>query len=178
MLRFDYPGGARYEILVDPETGESVWSRTTEDGRARWSRGSDLRLVDGVRFAFRQETFAEHAAENQAVTWTRIAVNAPLAADLFARPGAGSRVARLARNRTVGDWLPIELHLERYIYLRGRVNGADTDILLDSGAGLTVLDRAFAESAGLRAQGAVAARGTGGVTEAGLVEGVTLQSAT
>jgi len=175
LLRFDYPGGSRYENLVDPATGESVWSRTTEDGRATWSRMSDLRKVDGVLFAFRQETFGEHAAENQVVTWTRITVNAPLGDDLFARPGAGARLARLAQGRMVGEWLPMELYRERHVFLSGRVNGAVADIVLDSGAGLTTLDRAFAESAGLRAQGAVEARGTGGVAEAGLVQGVTLQ---
>ena len=46
--------------------------------------------------------------------------------------------------------MPIDLHMDRWIYLHGRVNGIDTDILLDSGAGMTVLDRAFAESAGLK----------------------------
>ena len=175
LLRFDYPGGDRYEILVDPATGESIWTRATEDGRESWSLSSDLREVDGVRFAFRQETFHAHAAENQIVTWTSIAVNAPLSDELFARPGASARVARLGQGKTVGDWLPVELHMGRYIYLRGSVNGFATDILLDSGAGMTVLDRAFAQSAGLRAQGAIAARGTGGVSEAGMVEGVTLQ---
>src|SRR5690606_17959428 len=72
-------------------------------------------------------------------------------------------------------WMPIELYKERWIYLRGRVNGRETDLLLDSGAGMTVLDRAFAASAGLEAAGAVAARGTGGVTEAGVLDAVTIE---
>ncbi len=72
VLRFAYPDGDLYDLLVDPATGESVWSRTVEDGRETWTLVSDLRVVDGVRFAFKQETFAEHAAENQVVTWTRV----------------------------------------------------------------------------------------------------------
>jgi predicted aspartyl protease len=175
VLRFTYPDGDLCEMLVDPVTGESDWSRTVEDDRETWTLGTDVRVVDGVRLAFKQETYAEHAAENQVVTWTRADFNTGLRDSVFARPGAGTRVARLSEGTTVSAWQSIELHLERWIYLRGSMNGVATDILLDSGAGMTVLDRAFAESAGLRAEGAVAARGTGGVTEAGMVEGVTLQ---
>jgi hypothetical protein len=75
----------------------------------------------------------------------------------------------------VTAWYEIGLHRERYIFLRGRVNGRETDILLDSGAGMTVLDKAFAASVGIEAAGAVAARGTGGVAEAGMVEGLVVE---
>ncbi len=90
-MRFAYPDGDLYDLLVDPATGESVWSRTVEDGRETWTLVSDLREVDGVRFAFKQETFAEHAAENQVVAWTRADVNTGLTDDVFARPGASTR---------------------------------------------------------------------------------------
>ncbi|MBK7188746.1 MAG: retropepsin-like domain-containing protein [bacterium] len=50
-----------------------------------------------------------------------------------------------------------------------------TDILLDSGAGITVLDQVMADKAGLKSTGALAAQGVGGTTSAGVVEGVTLQ---
>ena len=184
LLRFDYPDGDRFELLVDPQSGESIWSRTVTDGRETWTRLADFRAIQGVRFAARQESFAEHAAENQVVVWREMSANVGLAAELFARPAAGERLARIsaggagaagAEDRAVSEWMPIDLFKERWIYLRGRVNGRETDLLLDSGAGMTVLDRAFAKSTGLAAAGAVAARGTGGVTEAGMVEGVTLE---
>lgn len=184
LLRFDYPDGDRFELLVDPQSGESIWSRTVSDGRETWTRLSDFREIHGMRFAGRQESFAEHAAENQVVVWKEVSANVGLAAALFERPAAGARLARISGGAAgsagsddpaVTAWMPIELFKERWIYLRGRVNGRETDLLLDSGAGMTVLDRAFAESAGLESAGAVAARGTGGVTEAGMVEGVTLE---
>lgn len=181
LLRFDYPDGDRFELLVDPQSGESVWSRTVTDGRETWTRLADFRAIHGVRFAARQESFAEHAAENQVVVWKEIGANVGLAAELFARPTTGVRLARIsggvagAEDRAVTEWMPIDLFKERWIYLRGRVNGRETDLLLDSGAGMTVLDRDFAKSAGLESSGAVAARGTGGVAEAGMVEGVSLE---
>lgn len=175
LLRFDSPDGDRFELLVDAPSGESVWSRTVIDGRESWTRLSEWRELAGTRFAGRQETFAEHAAENQVVVWTDARANVGLADALFARPEAGVRLARLPEGAAATAWMPIELYKERWIYLRGRVNGRETDLLLDSGAGMTVLDRAFATSAGLEAAGAVAARGTGGVTEAGMLDGVAIE---
>jgi hypothetical protein len=175
LLRFDYADGDRFEVLVDPASGASDWSRTVTDGRETWTRLSEWRELAGVRFAARQETFAEHAAENQVVAWSEARANVGLADALFARPEGGVRLARLPEGVATTAWMPIELFKERWIYLRGRVNGRETDLLLDSGAGMTVLDRAFAASAGLEAEGAVAARGTGGVAEAGMLDGVTIE---
>jgi len=175
VLRFDYPGGSAYELLVDPATGESLWSRGVEDGRTTWARVSDLRQVDGVRFAFRQESFAENPLENQVVVWEKVAVNTGLPDDLFARPGQAAKAARLPAGVAVTSWIPFELYAKGYIYLRGQVNGHETDILLDSGAGMTVLDAATAKAAGLEPSGSLAAQGTGGTVSAGLVQGVTLK---
>lgn len=174
VLRITYPDGDLYDLLLDPATGESAWSRDVSDGRETWTQTADVREVGGLRFAYRQETFAEHAAENQVVTWTRIAVNEGAADDLFARPGTAARLASIAGGVSASAWQPIELYMDRYIYLRGAVNGIATDILLDSGAGITVLDRAFADRAGLQSAGAIAARGTGGTAEASMVEGITI----
>ena len=175
VLRFVYPGGSAYELLVDPASGESLWSRGDEDGRATWARQSDLRQVGGVRFAFRQETFAENPLENQVVVWERVAVNTGLPDELFARPGQAAKAARLPAGVTVTSWIPFELYARGYIYLRGLVNGHETDILLDSGAGMTVLDAATAQQVGLESSGSLAAQGTGGTVSAGLVQGVTLK---
>jgi hypothetical protein len=175
VLRFTFPDDDYYDLLVDPATGESVWSRAVEDGHETWTKSSDFRLVDGARLAFKQETFGEQVAENQAISWSRVAFNTGLTDSVFARPGAAAGIARVDGRAAVSAWQPIELYLDRWIYLHGTVNGIDTDILLDSGAGMTVLDRAFAERAGLKTAGTLAARGTGGVTEASMAEGVTLQ---
>lgn len=175
VLRFVYPEGNAYELLVDPATGESLWSRGVEDGRITWARQSDLRQVGGVRFAFRQETFAENPLENQVVAWERVAVNSGLPDELFARPGQAAKAARLPAGVAVTAWIPFELYARGYIYLRGQVNGHETDILLDSGAGMTVLEAATAKQVGLESSGSLAAQGTGGTVAAGLAQGVTLK---
>lgn len=177
VLRFAYADGDLYDLLVDGATGESVWARQTNDGRVQWIRLSDLRQVGGQQLAFRQETLNEQALQNQTVTWSSIAVNTGLGDDLFRRPGATSaaRLFQLPDGVTATAWLPVELYLERFIYLQGRVNGVPTDILLDSGAGITVLDQAMVAKLGLEASGALPAQGVGGTTTAGVIEGVTLE---
>lgn len=173
VLRFSYPGGDTYDLLVDAETGESVFSRSVADGRSRVTKLSDFRVVNGVRLAFRQETEGETARQAQTVAWEKAAVNTGLGDALFERPAGGSLV-RLPAGRSATEWLPVELHQRRYVYLRGEVNGVATDVVLDSGAGMTVLDRALAEKLKLRVEGELEARGTGGNVGAGLVSGVTV----
>ena len=46
--------------------------------------------------------------------------------------------------------MPFELFRENRIILNGRVNGNDTPMILDSGAGVTTIDRDFARQIGLK----------------------------
>ena len=177
VVRFAYPGGDTYDLFVDPETGESAWSRWVADGRTRVTKRSDFRTVNGVRFAFLEETEGETARQAQTVTWENVTVNAGLDDARFARPSASASVVRLPAGRKATDWLAVDLHQKRYVYLRGEVNGVATDIVLDSGAGMTVLDGALAKELGLRVEGELEARGTGGNVGAGIVSGVTVKLA-
>jgi predicted aspartyl protease len=177
IVRFAYPDGDTYDLLVDPETGESTWSRSVADGRTTWTKLADFRTVSGLRFAFRQESEGETARQAQTVTWEKVTVNAGLDDALFARPSTGGSVVRLPSGRNATDWLAADLYQKRYVYLRGEVNGVSTDIVLDSGAGMTVLDSALARKLNLRVEGELEARGTGGNVGAGLVSGVTVKLA-
>lgn len=174
VLRFAYPDGDLYDLLVDPETGASTESRSVVDGRATFTTLSDLRVVSGVRLAFRQESRGETERQAQEVTWTRAAVNAGLDDALFSRPDTRSSLVAWPAGRSATDWTPIALHRNRYVYLRGEVNGVPTDIVLDSGAGMTVVDRALAARLKLSVEGELEARGTGGSVGAGLVSGLTV----
>lgn len=73
------------------------------------------------------------------------------------------------------EWVPMTLHLDRYVYLRGTLNGCATDIVLDSGAGATVIDAALADRLGLESDGAVAARGVGGTQPASFLTGAVIE---
>jgi hypothetical protein len=177
VLRFAYADGDLYDLLVDVETGASEWSREVRDGRTQWTRALDARQDGGLRLPRRQETLDENPLQNQVVTWATVEANRGLPDGLFRRPGAQEApvLARLAGGAAVTDWIPVELYMDRWIFVEGLVNGQPTSIVLDSGAGITVLDRATSDGLGLVASGAVPAQGIGGTTTAGIVEGVGLE---
>ncbi len=177
VLRFTYPDGDAYDLLVDPETGESRYERSVQDGRTTWTSSADVRVVKGIRVAARQEIEGETALQAQSLAWESIAVNGGLADALFVPPAPAGSLVRLPAGRTTTEWVPVDLYRKRYVFLAGELNGVPTDVVLDSGAGMTVLDRALAEKLKLRPEGELEARGTGGSVGAGLVSGLTLKVA-
>lgn len=96
--------------------------------------------------------------------------------------GAGWAVAQqhgVAPPRTsmAADARPVPFNLFRgnRIFLQARFNGQPTEVMLDSGASMTTLDRAYARSIGLPEGQKITGRGAGGIVEAELVSGVTLE---
>ena len=55
--------------------------------------------------------------------------------------------------------VPIDLFRSQRIFIRGSINGRTTDMMVDSGASMTVLDSAFADSIGLTGGEAVPVQG-------------------
>lgn len=80
------------------------------------------------------------------------------------------RVAFVAQQSTI----PFVLHRGNRIVIDAKVNGQAASGILDSAAGTTAIDRAFARSIGIPEGSKINARGTGGVVEAELVSGVSL----
>ena len=72
--------------------------------------------------------------------------------------------------------IPFELFRGSRIVLNGRVNGVDTPMLLDSGAGVTTLDDDFARKIGLKRGKKVDAEGAGGSEQGELVQNVTIEA--
>lgn len=90
------------------------------------------------------------------------------AASQFAAPTATFSTARPVPE-------PFDLYRDTRIFLTGEVNGRTTPMLLDSGASLTVLDRAFAKELGLTGGAPVAVQGAGGKERGEIHRGVRLR---
>jgi predicted aspartyl protease len=71
--------------------------------------------------------------------------------------------------------VPFELFRDSRIFLEGRVNGNETPLILDSGAGVTTIDRDFAKTIGLKKGIPLTAQGVGGRAQGELVQNVTLE---
>src|SRR5688572_23450230 len=72
--------------------------------------------------------------------------------------------------------IPFELYRGNRIVLAGRINGVETPMILDSGAGVTTLDKAFAQKIGLTGGQKITAQGTGGEQAAELFQNVTIEA--
>ncbi|WP_374473922.1 aspartyl protease family protein [Arenimonas sp.] len=97
----------------------------------------------------------------------------PAATDEPEVPAAGT--VRFADGRRNSGWLDFEFFREQRIFLPARVNGRDTMLLLDSGAEMSVLDSAFAESLGLARTRNVTAKGTGGTQDASFLPALNVE---
>ena len=107
--------------------------------------------------------------------WSGAGVLALAGALAFAHPGHPGIPAPAVSFSADQQIIPIELYRGNRIIAQARINGHDTPVVLDSGAGATAVDRAFARAIGLPAGVKIEAQGTGGAAEAELVPGVTLQ---
>lgn len=175
VVRFSYPDGDSLDLFLDPADGSCTWARRREDTETSWIRYGDWRRVDGLRVPFSQETIADSPMKNQSVTWTEVSILDAMKPATFRRPASDASPAHIRDASGSTPWISMDLFLDRYIYLPGKVNGVETEIVLDSGAGMTVLDEATAKRAGLVGAGALAAEGTGGEVAAALVDDVTLE---
>ncbi|HET6941065.1 MAG TPA: aspartyl protease family protein [Sphingomicrobium sp.] len=71
--------------------------------------------------------------------------------------------------------VPFELFRDSRIFLKGRVNGNATPMILDSGAGVTTIDRDFAKAIGIKKGIPLTAQGVGGQAQGELVQDVTIE---
>ena len=162
-----------HELYLEPETGALYGLRRVRDRRESFVRFEDWRVVEGVRMPF-AELSLESTGEEAAVRWTSVETNPVLTEEAFSRP-VRSAAHVIAGGAASTGFMPFDLFAGSRIYIPAVVNGVETEVLLDSGAEMTVLDKAFAERLGLTPSGDVAAVGTGGVGSAQFASGVSIE---
>ncbi|MGA0604554.1 aspartyl protease family protein [Phenylobacterium sp. VNQ135] len=174
VLRIRFTGESGYDLLLDPTDGALIADRTTEEGVTTTTRFDDWRMVEGVRMPFRQVQRTEGEPIVTTTVLTKVDINPKPDPAAFARP-ASRKLYSFPAGRVQTDPLAFELFAGTRINIPATVNGAATHVLLDSGAEATVLDKAYAESLGIKPSGMVAAVGTGGRDVAELASGVDIR---
>lgn len=176
VIQAVYDNGDRQSLYLDAETGELLGGQVTLDTDTYWSQPGDWRIVDGVRLPFLQrQVHPDQPARDLTLRWETIDIGATFAAEVFARPAEQRKVGGLASGATSSGWMEMEAYLDRYIYIPGTINGVATKILLDSGAGMTVVSQAMANQIGLETAGSLPAQGVSGTTTASIAEGIDLE---
>lgn len=173
ILRIRFGDADSYDLILDPVTGAQHGRRYTRDGRPRFVRFSDWRTVDGVRFPFQREAYRPNGKLDATVRVRSLAVNQRFADSLFTRPQSEQTLSFAPGARSTGP-IPYNPFTGTRIYIPAKVNGRDVEVLLDSGADTTVLDKTFAESVGRKMVGSGVATGSGGEQEAGYAKDITI----
>jgi hypothetical protein len=160
-----------FDALIDPASGALCCYLITEKGVQRFETFDDWRVVDGVRMPFAQ---AIRGDDTQAARFDQIELNKPLDPAALRRPPSSHAVAFRAGASWSG-WIPFELY-KNEIYLPARLNGHDTEALLDSGASGSVVDVTRAAEFGLAPKGAISLMGAQAMGRGAIVGGVSIDA--
>ena len=177
VLRVTFGDRDFYDLLIDPATGALHGRRTRTDGSTQFTRLGDWRVVDGVRMPFLIESYRPNGKLNATTKVRSIALNQQFADSLFARPESERTLSFAPGTHSTG---PIKYNpfTGTRIYIPAKVNGRDVEVLLDSGADTTVLDKGFAESLGRKMLGGGIVTGSGGEMAAGYGKDVRIEIGT
>jgi hypothetical protein len=174
VVRVEFGGPDTYDLFISPATGELLGQRITEDRKVRFVHYADWRLVDGVRMPFSQEQTASNAADSESRHAKSIQINAKAGQFLFARP-AQTRIWSFASNQTSTGWVDFEYFGDSQIFVPASINGQPVSLLLDSGAGITLIDSAFAAQLKLKATGALGVVGVVGQSSMPLTSNLSIK---
>lgn len=157
VLKITPEGGRPFDLWIDAKTFliDRVTERTAQELRTTFS--SDYRTVGGrlVPFFTRQtngETKYDTIIKTDSVAFEN---DAPQTA--FAPPGPPKRDFGIAGGKSTT--FPFRL-VNNHIYMQVRLNGRPYEFLFDTG-GLNVITPTIARELGLKAEGAIQARGSG-----------------
>lgn len=167
------PDADEHELWIDPQTGELYGLRMVRDRRESVVTFGDWQVVHGVRMPFFEQITDETGAPGE-VRWSTVEPDPTVETSAWARPDVTAAHRMAAAGAPDSGAIAFDLYAGTRIYVPATVNGTQTEVLLDSGAEMTVLDLTSAESLGLELEGDVAAVGTGGVGQARFARGVTL----
>jgi hypothetical protein len=161
VVRVGFGGNDSYDLFLDAASGELLGERITQDRATRFVHYGDWRMVSGIRMAFEQRVTSSNPGADETRRLASIEVNSTLAASLFAPP-VPKRSWSFSAGRSSTGWIPFEFYNNDQIFIPATVNGRATSFVLDSGADITILDKATASTIGAKLSGAVPVGGTGG----------------
>lgn len=152
-------------LFVSKEDWLPVMVHMRVMGMDVYSRPAGYRSISGVVSASRSTESIPALGQETASRNILTEYNVPVPADVFALAGEGGDWAL----DTPGEPYPFRLDVE-HIFLAGRIGELPVDVILDSGAGATVLDSATAVELGIVSEGDFSALGVGGSSSFGFAE--------
>ncbi|MBN1163819.1 MAG: aspartyl protease family protein [Candidatus Krumholzibacteriota bacterium] len=164
VLRLLPPGGSACRIYLDISTYLLLKLVVEDSDGAIEQLFSDYRPVDGLQLPF--HTITRHLALNQEIriTTQSIALNREIDPAIFFPPSGRAEDYRFTRGRSSAR-IPFTYH-SQHIFLPVNIPGTMEEhlFMLDSGAGMSLIDSSLAAELGLELKGRIPAAGAGGMT--------------
>ena len=124
---------------------------------------SDYRTVDGVLFPFAQHVSNGRSRYDISIKVQKVEDNVTLDSGLFTEPAPPAEI-KFEDPRKVNVTLPITIS-DNAIVVSAHINGEPAKLILDTGAAGLAINKAFADSSGLKQGGILEANGYGGSTD-------------
>ena len=177
VMRLEPEGGAPVTIFLDEKTFLPMREETQGPlGTNRVITLTAWRDAGGIKLPGRIVQSSGDPKFDIVITTSQVEIDAPLAAGLFTKPE--ETAARIHfENGSNQAVVPVEVYAQ-HVFVPVRVNGSETAwFFLDSGAGGSVVTKAWAESIGLHSEGAMRAVGAAGATSLAFAKNVVLHLA-
>ena len=168
VVRVSFGGPDTYDLYLDPASGELLGERITEDRATRFLRFGQWRSVSGVRMPFDAHLTSANAAADEYARVDSVELNSAPESEVFARPASAQTWSFASGLHSTG-WVDFEFFNDSQIFIPATVNGRAVNLILDSGADITVVDKTLATSMGLELSAAAPVTGTGGESTMQLV---------
>jgi len=174
VVHVDFGRRDSYDLFLDAGSGALHGYRMVRNNETSFVRLGNWRVVAGVRLPFAIETLAPTPAGNATFRVSRAEVNPALPKRWLRRP-VGEQKSHFANGARRTAWIPFEFPDNAQMFIPAEVNGISTQIMFDSGAEATVLDRDFAKSHGIEFAGAQSVSGTSGSDEIAFAKNVSIR---
>jgi hypothetical protein len=124
----------------------------------------DYRQIDGMLTAFYLKQVPRQTGQAQEITISRRESNPEIPATMFDPPEEGGKDYSFSQGNAAEN-IPFKF-IGNHLFIPVVVNGRERLWVLDTGAGMSVIDKAFADEMGLQLEGNLKGRGAGGTVEA------------
>jgi hypothetical protein len=172
VIRLEPEGGNPVTVFLDESTFLPKREETTGPlGNPRSLTILAWREFAGVKMPVHTIQSSGDPKFDIAATTEQVEINTPLAAELFAKPAETAAQVHFA-NAARKAVIPVEVY-GQHVFVPVRVNRSETAwFFLDSGAGASVVTKAWADQIGLVSEGSMRAVGAAGATSLALAKNV------
>ncbi len=152
-----------YTYFINAENFRLEKEVIAEGDEGRTTYYSDYREIDGLTVPFSISEVDAVTGQRQDVTLSRYESNPPIEPITFEPPEQAERDYSFVAGDRAED---ISFRfIEEHLFVPVMVNGNERLWVLDTGAGVSVIDKRFAEELGLELEGDMKGRGVGGTVD-------------